>query len=318
MAIASQLPKTCEVTIVARDLPGDAPSEEWASPWACAGWVALGGTPREEQMQLDTLAFLRKLAAAHPESSARTGELTDIHDTGPTNAEKLWCNSRVPGFEVLPSADGSLAVKYASAVVDPAVFLPWLRQQLEAAGVRFQRISAVKALGDLAYMDHDVLINASGAASQALSDVKDEYIITDRTYTILVKSDYKDMFVRRSPNHEYLYVFGRHDGTAVIGGISDPVDNSIRSSESVRENLIRRAHESLPEAFRSSNPGEYSILADLTGIRPLRLPNVRLEREVIGGQKVVHAYGTTIGAYMLSFGIGREAANLVAEIVFET
>jgi D-amino-acid oxidase len=82
--------------------------------------------------------------------------------------------------------------------------------------------------------------------------------------------------------------------------------------------LIRRAHESLPEVFRSSNPGKYTILADLTGIRPLRLPNVRLEREVIGGQKVVHAYGTTIGAYMLSFGIAREAAKLVDEFVFET
>ncbi|KAK4448809.1 hypothetical protein QBC34DRAFT_102862 [Podospora aff. communis PSN243] len=318
MAIASQLPKTCEVTIVARDLPGDAPSEQWASPWACAGWVALGGTPREEQMQLDTLAFLQKLAASHPESSARTGELTDIYGDGPADAGELWCNGRVPGFQVLPSAGGSLAVKYASVVVDPAVFLPWLRGQLEAAGVRFQRIPAIQALGDLAHMGHDILINASGVASQTLSDVKDSCVIADRTYTILVKSDYKDMFVRRSPNHEYLYVFGRHDGTAVIGGISDPVDNTIRSSVCVRENLIRRAHESLPEVFRSGNPEDYTILAELTGIRPLRLPNVRLEREVIGGQTVLHAYGTTIGAYMLSFGIAREAAKLVDEFVFES
>jgi len=41
-----------------------------------------------------------------------------------------------------------------------------------------------------------------------------------------------------------------------------------------------------------------------------------LEKETIGGQNIVHAYGTTIGGYMLSFGIAREAARLVDEYVF--
>jgi len=237
MAVASQLPRGYEVTIVARDLPGDDLSEDWASPWACAGWVALGGTPREEQMQLETLAFFEKLAAAHPESSARCGQLTDVHDAGPTDAKELWCYNRVPGFQEFPSKGGGVAVKYQSVVVNPVIFLTWMRGQLEASGVRFQRIPAVQALGDLADMGHDILINASGIASQTLTDVKDGCSFTDRTYTILVKSEYQDMFVRRSANHEYLYVFGRHDGTAVIGGISEPVGSEVRSSQSVRSNV---------------------------------------------------------------------------------
>ncbi|KAK0650025.1 hypothetical protein B0T16DRAFT_389967 [Cercophora newfieldiana] len=317
MTIASQLSKTYEVTIVARDLPGDAPSQDWASPWACAGWVALGGSPLEEQMQLDTLAIFRKLAAAHPESSVRCGELTDIYDESPGDAKTLWSCNRVPGFQELPAKEGGLAVKYASIVVNPTNFLPWLRQQLEAAGVRFQRIPSIQALGDLAHMGHDVLVNASGAASQTLNDVQDNCIATDRTYTILIKSDYKDMFVRRSPGHAYFYVFGRHDGTAVIGGISVPVDEPIQSSESIREKLIRQAHENIPEFFPSGKPEDYEILEDLVGIRPHRFPNVRVERGLVGEQKVVHAYGTTIGGYMLSFGIAREAAKLVDEYVFD-
>ncbi|KAL2158835.1 hypothetical protein VTH06DRAFT_4027, partial [Thermothelomyces fergusii] len=67
-----------EITIAARDLPGDAPSDAWASPWACAGWVALGGlNGLEQDMQLRALDRLRSLAAQHPESGARLVELTD-------------------------------------------------------------------------------------------------------------------------------------------------------------------------------------------------------------------------------------------------
>ena len=72
----------------------------------------------------------------------------------------------------------------------------------------------------------------------------------------------------------------------------------------------------MPEHFPSSNPDDYEIVADLTGIRPLRLPEVRAEKEVIDGQKVVHAYGTTAGGYIYSFGLARVIANLVNEVAF--
>lgn len=56
----------------------------------------------------------------------------------------------------------------------------------------------------------------------------------------------------------------------------------------------------------------------MTGIRPLRLPEVRAEKEVIDGQKVVHAYGTTAGGYIYSFGLARVIAKLVDDLDFET
>ena len=247
MAIASQLPKTCEVTIVARDLPGDEPSEDWASPWACAGWVALGlGSPQEQQMQLDALSYLCNLAVSHPESSVRVSELTDVHDVGATKVEDLWCHGRLP-MEVLkpsqlPGGQSSLlAVRYSTFVLTPAVFLPWLRSELEATGVKFKRIEAISSLGDLRHLKHDVLINASGLASQTLIDVRDDKIITDRTYTVLVKSKYDKSFVRRYPT-EYTYIFGRGDGTACLGGISEPVTNDVRSAADVRSHVSVSIH----------------------------------------------------------------------------
>ncbi|GAB1315435.1 hypothetical protein MFIFM68171_05645 [Madurella fahalii] len=344
MSIAYLLPKSHSITIVARNLPGDPTSTtstttpsssspkkeegreaeegEWASPYACAGWVALGGSEREQRMQLDALTFLRKLAASHPESSVRVTELTDVYDgaVGVRSGEEVWYSGRVPCFEVVerpPGGDGGpgVEVRYGSAVLNPVVFLPWLRARLEAQGVKFQRVGTVKALGELAGLGHDVLINASGAASLTLEDVRDEKVIMDRTYTVLVKSEYRGMFVRRGAA-EYTYVFGRQDGTAVVGGISEPLDKERRSPEEVRENLLRRAHANLPESFPSGNPEDYSVVQDLVGIRPLRIPNVRVEKDVINGQKVIHAYGTTMGGYIFSFGLAREAARLLDEYVF--
>ncbi|KAI0529785.1 nucleotide-binding domain-containing protein [Xylaria digitata] len=315
MSIASQLPKDCDITIVARDLPGDAPSQDWSSPWACAGW-----------MQLDALSFCRKLAASHPESSVRINELTDVYDVGATSASELWYHDRVPGYEAVDAVRFALgeeekspavAVRYSSFVLTPPVFLSWLRGRLEDAGVKFRRIPAVTSLADLEYLGHDVLINASGCASSTLEDVKDEQVITDRTYVTLVKSAYDKSFVRRSAA-EYTYIFGRHDGTAVLGGISEPIQNEVKSSAIIRADLVRRANANLPDHFPSANPNDYEFIEDLVGIRPLRLPVVRVEKEILGRQKVIHAYGTTAGGYIYSFGIAWEVTRLVDGLVFKT
>ncbi|CAH0004483.1 unnamed protein product [Clonostachys byssicola] len=321
MSIASQLPKNYEITIVARDLPGDDPSQRWCSPWACAGWVALGGTPLEQKMQLDTLAYCSKLAKTNPESSIRCSELTDLYEVGATSAKELWYHEMVPGYQELnpaqvPSGQAvDLAVKYNSFTLTPAVFLPWLRGRLEATGVAFQRIETISSLGALSYLGHDILINASGLASITLEDVQDEKIIIDRTYTAVVKSEYRQSFVRRGANG-YTYIFGRHDGTAVLGGISEPVSNERRLTEFTRTELVRLAHAGLPNDFPSGEVSDYTFVTDLEGIRPLRLPEVRVEKEVINGQKTIHAYGVTAGGYIYSFGLGREVARLVDEYVF--
>ncbi|KAK4149487.1 hypothetical protein C8A00DRAFT_18831 [Chaetomidium leptoderma] len=321
---SSSSPDKHTITIAARNLPGDAPrSQDWASPWACAGWVALGGaSPREEQMQLDALAYLRTLAVEYPESSVRCVELTDVFggELGVAgsveNRGAVWYKGRVPGFEVLQEdtkeGGGEVRVRYGSVVLTPGVFLVWLRKRLEEGGVRFERIGEVKALGELAYLGHDLLINASGLASLTLEDVGDEKMVMDRTYVTVVKSEYQGAFVRRGLG-VYTYIFGRGDGTAAVGGVSEPVQNEVKPMEEIHEDLFRRAHEYLPEHFSSPNPGDYDIVEDLVGVRPLRPAGVRVEKEVVNGQKVVHAYGTTIGGYIHSFGLAQEVARLVEE-----
>lgn len=44
---------------------------------------------------------------------------------------------------------------------------------------------------------------------------------------------------------------------------------------------------------------------------------VRCEKEVLGGQRVIHAYGQNAGGYVYSFGLARAVINLVDEFLFE-
>ena len=54
--------------------------------------------------------------------------------------------------------------------------------------------------------------------------------------------------------------------------------------------IVRRLHQNLPQNF-SSNIEDYQILGHNVGIRPSRSSGIRLEKDVISGQRIVHAYG---------------------------
>ncbi|KAL2134073.1 hypothetical protein VTI74DRAFT_1069 [Chaetomium olivicolor] len=327
LSIASLLPKdTYTITIVARDLPGEPDSlrsQGWASPWACAGWVALGGhNAREDAMLFASLAHLRQLAAEHPESGARCVTLEDEHapeiaGSGKADGVCGWFRDEVPRFMVVHEGDGEkrgVRVRYGSVVVNPNVFLPWMRRRLENEGVRFERIGTVQSLGEMSARGQDVLVNAAGAGVLGLKDVRDGDLFVDRTYVTVVRSGFEGAFVRRGES-AYTYIFGRGNGTAVVGGVSEPVEEEAKSWEVIHKDLFHRAHEYLPEHFPSSNPADYEVIENLVGVRPLREPRVRVEKEILDGQKVVHAYGTTAGGYMYSFGLAKKVVRLVEEVV---
>lgn len=81
---------------------------------------------------------------------------------------------------------------------------------------------------------------------------------------------------------------------------------------------MRRQHENQPDVFPSPNLQDYDFITDHTGVfyyRPQKDGGVRVEKEVIEGQNVVHAYGQEAGGYVFSFGIAREVARLVDDFI---
>ncbi|KAJ5701305.1 hypothetical protein N7488_008853 [Penicillium malachiteum] len=261
MAIASQLPRDYEVTIVARNLPGDPDSTEWASPWAGAVFMGMDGSnPREQRMQLDAFAGWWKLALDNPESSVRRVEMHDLMDFTPL--ENVWYRDKLPGLRILSKEE-----------LPAGVFLPWMRAGLEKTGARFVRMT-VQSLSDLRGMGHDYLINAAGIGPRYLRDVMDQKVQEVRGQTILVKSDFYKIWIRRGK--DYTYALGRQDGTTILGGIKQ-FDNK-------KTSIFRRIHENLPEAFPSPDPKDFTVLRDIVGIRPQHDNGVRIDKEVLEGQ----------------------------------
>ncbi|KAJ5579710.1 uncharacterized protein N7459_005695 [Penicillium hispanicum] len=318
LTAASLLPSTCDITVVARNLPGDELSHEWASPWAGAVFLGLAGSsPREQKMQLESFAFWWQLAKRHPESSVRIIEMNDIQDDLPL--EQVWYRDQMPEFRVMRPEElpkgASLGMSYKSVVITPHVFLPWLRKRLERSGVKFVRRN-LTSLADVKGSGYDVLVNATALGARYLTDVADEHMVQVRGQTVLAKTNYNKIFMRHGK--DYTYVIPRLDGTAVLGGIKQYGNASTELDDSITEDILRRVHENLPHQFSGPNLTDFDVIRHNVGVRPDRPTGVRVEKEVKDGEKIVHAYGTGGGGYVFAWGVAKEASRLVGEFLFET
>ncbi|KAJ9133707.1 Nucleotide-binding domain-containing protein [Pleurostoma richardsiae] len=317
LVIAASLPKHYDITVIARNLPGDPDSQEWASPWAGAVWLGmLNSSDADQKIQLKSLALWRNLAERHPESSVRRLQLIDVIDEIPP--EEIWYRNKVPGFRPLQKEElpgnAPHGATFGSMVVTPMHFLPWLRKRLEETGVKFMR-TTVASLDELKGLGHHILINASGTGPKYLTDIKDDKVLEVRGQTVLVKSPYNKCFMRRGK--DYTYHIPRGDGTAILGGIKEYGSTAKEVSEATRNDIFRRIHENLPDVFPSADPKAFQVVRDIVGIRPQRDGGVRIEKEVLNGQRVVHAYGVEAGGYLFSWGLGLEVAELVNDFELE-
>lgn len=219
MAIASLLSRNHEVTIVAKNLPGDELSKEWASPWAGAVFLGLDGSnAREQKMQLDSFAVLWSLAVTNPESSVKRIEMNDFYDD--KMIDQIWYNGKLPEFRVMRQDELPRGVKlgmsYRTVVLTPKTFLPWLKKRLEDSGVVFKRMN-LDSLSDIKAQGQDVVVNATGFGSKFLEDIRDKDVQLVRGQTVHVRSNYNKIFMRHGK--DYTYAISRLDGTCVLGGI---------------------------------------------------------------------------------------------------
>lgn len=83
---------------------------------------------------------------------------------------------------------------------------------------------------------------------------------------------------------------------------------------------MKRQHENQPDVFPSPNVKDYDFIADHVGVFPFiesHNGGVRVEKEVLQGQKVIHAYGQEAGGYTFSFGLAQHVSAYVQEYLRE-
>ncbi|KAJ4472994.1 hypothetical protein J3R30DRAFT_3296645, partial [Lentinula aciculospora] len=324
LSVALALSRVYDVTVVARDLVGDNESHGWASPWAGAGWRPHIGTSMADiEIQKVSFRYMWKLAETNPECGLKRVKSIDYFDQV-TDENQVWYRDFIPDCRRIPSnklPEGvTLGFEYHTVVVNPLIYLQWLKDRLLASGVTFVRkeLRHISEVWDTV-PQVDVVVNASGVGAKYLGGVEDKQVEESRGQTMLVRT--KETTVICQSGHLYAYSIPRLDGTAIIGGISQPGNTSTELDPTLRAEILRRARQITAPGTYPEKVEDLDIVQELVGLRPGRIGGVRIEKEVLQtspvvGMKVVHAYGVGGTGYKYSAGVAKRVADLVNDFIY--
>lgn len=187
--------------------------------------------------------------------------------------------------------------------VNPAVFLPWLKQKLDSGGVRFIR-KEVKSIEEARHSAKcDVIVHASGLGAFHLA--ADQDVVAARGQTIFVESDFDELVMLQGS--QYTYIIPRmYTGGVVIGGVSQEGKLSREVDETLRPDILSRVRKMSKERFGSVDL-KNSSTKDIVAFRPGRRGGYRIEAE----GDVVHAYGFGSLGYIYGYGAAMKVLELV-------
>ncbi|RFU36281.1 hypothetical protein B7463_g12, partial [Scytalidium lignicola] len=299
LATAFILAPDHNVTIVARDLPGDL-GLNWASPWHVFSFLI----PNQE-MQRISFDFYWSLAQRDSSAGVEVYPLTEYFDD-PVDESRVWYKTFMPEFRYISPkdlpAETAAGAKYKSLGINPTIFLPWIKKQLDAKGVKFIRKEVASIEEARKLTGARIIVNASGVGAKKL--VGDEAVRPVRGQTMFVKTPFRELFIR--DGREYTYVIPRSgSGGVIMGGVkSDRLDSEI--DVELKSDLLRRTNRITGGAFEGIDA---STAIDIVGFRPGRKGGIRVERE----GNVIHAYGAEGAGYIFSFGVAERVKALLKE-----
>ncbi|PVH83163.1 nucleotide-binding domain-containing protein [Cadophora sp. DSE1049] len=303
LATAYVLSSKYNVTIVARDQPGDM-GLDWASPWAGAVFHPQRHADKsQQQMQRDCFKFYWDIANQETSNGVKLYPMTEYFDDETTESD-LWYRSLMPDYRVLPASalpsKIKLGTKYTTLAINPLIFLPWLKEKLVTRGVKFVR-KEVKSIEEARSITKSkIIVNASGVGARVLAE--DPAVVPVRGQTMFVKTDFSDLVMLEGS--EYTYVIPRAgSGGVIMGGIkSDRLDAEI--DVTLKSDILRRVNRLTNGAFEGIDLDE---VTDVLGFRPGRKGGLRVERE----GDVIHAYGVEGAGYIYSFGVAEKVKQLL-------
>ncbi|ANB15127.1 D-amino acid oxidase (predicted) [Sugiyamaella lignohabitans] len=348
--------KNCpEITIFAREMPrlASSPGDEWvegqwASPWAGAIFAA-DENPEDEvthSIEQESYRYFWKIAHEDPASGVELRMIRQYYDETSvpdpasmkihlfTQKYRQLRNHELP----VPRRGITGGIEYMSMCINPWVYLPWLRSKLEGTGkVRFiqchleslQSAATHSTFGSS--KASPIIINASGLGAGTLTDVRDSAVHSVRGQTMWVQCDYSGAMAIRS-GREYTYFIPRaFSQGAIFGGISQPDNDSKEVDESLKENILERIRDLVPDAYkaaltvgnqtvpktikRTSSFQGVGILKDIVGFRPARKGGQRIELDEKSGETpVIHAYGFEGHGYISSGGTAKLVLDLIEKL----
>ncbi|KAI0275122.1 FAD dependent oxidoreductase [Gloeopeniophorella convolvens] len=328
--------KRFKVTVIARDMPEDLSSQAFASPWAGADWSPMVHDDRLNRWEKHTFdkfwdmiptGLVRKLASRVYFGAENHEERT------------YWWKEIVRDFRALPSehalpAGAKSGVQFDTFSVNPEVYLPWLKSQLEERGVSFvrRRLNSLDEASEVAG-EGGAIINAASLGARSLLGVEDTKLYPIRGQVVLVHAPNVNDFVTIFPEDttkptEATYLIPRAStpGMVLVGGTFQPNNWDTSISIPTANGILTRAKELVPELADPTT----RIHSHNVGLRPAREGGPRVEAQFVdvpskdplvprlsgvsGEVKtvlVVHAYGFGPAGYQQSWGAAEEAVALL-------
>ncbi len=307
-----------KVTIIAKHLPGD--EDIWyASNWAGAMFHGSGENERERYMQ--TVSYRRFMddALKNPKSGVCIVTMREHFEKDPNKGDNntMWFSNLVGKFKSLKkgnfntdSNDFEYTCEYENLVIDPTIYLPFIKKEIDKLGGKFIRkeITSVEGLFSN-FPTCEIFINATGLGSMFIEGIMDDKCYPDRGQTVKVRTKTDTIFYRNGK--EYTYLIPRPlQGILICGGVNQPGNTSPEPDMEIVKDELKRAHKLAPHVI-SDNP---DIAGYVVGIRPGRKDGFRLERENFGDKKMIHAYGFGGEGYIYSWGASYEVLKIVEKI----
>lgn len=252
-----------------------------------------------DAMLATTLRRLVAIAADRPEAGVdlRTGVIVE-RAAAP---DRSW-TAHLPATEVrdgLPA--GATGMRMTAPLATMSLYLPWLRRECEALGVRFERRSVDDV--DALARAFDVAVVAAGARGGSLLG-DDTTVVPVRGQVVRVEDPGVAEFVIDDDNPAGLtYVLPRRD-CLVLGGTHEEGSTSLEPDPAIEAGILERCAALVPAV--AGQP----ILSRAVGLRPGR---ARLRVEDVPGRalRVVAAYGHGGSGVTLSWGTAERVLTLL-------
>ncbi|KAJ5814617.1 hypothetical protein N7474_006394 [Penicillium riverlandense] len=295
------------VTIIARDLPGDE-TQDWASPWAGAA-IFPHPDAKGHSLQAETFRYYWALAHRDPTSGVQVVKATEFYDDRADDSS-IWYKYLVPHYCRIPTGDlpagATVGFTFQTMTLNPAVFLPWIKKELETRGVRFIR-KELKSIEEAEKITGcSIVVHASGLGAFHLAGDND--VVAIRGQTMFVETDFDELVMLQGS--QYSYVIPRmYTGGAIMGGVSQEGNLDRNVDENLRPDILERTKKLSPGRFDSVDLKNDNI-KNIVAFRPGRKGGYRLEAE----GKVVHAYGFGGLGYVYSYGAALKVRDLVKSL----
>jgi D-amino-acid oxidase len=238
-----------------------------------------------------------------------------------------WFKHVVPDFKILspkelpPGIDSGIG--FTSVCINTAIYLPYLASQCLKNGVVLQR-GILTHITEAASLHHSgkeaaIIINCTGLLASRLGGVMDKDVIATRGQIVLVRNDPGIMLSVSGTDDgedELCYIMQRAaGGGTILGGTYQKGNWDAQPCPETAQRIMKRAVEICPALTGGKGVEALDVIRHGVGLRPLRISGVRVEKERIGGNWVVHNYGHGGWGYQGSYGCSQEVRKLVDDIL---